>query len=225
VSTEVGEDGMAELTFLVDSMTLLQIDNPEGNATIGADLFTPACRSSPLCSHDICDTSLSISERVASLVNELTTEEKILNLVDASAGARRIGLPAYEWWSEATHGVGSAPGVQFTPQPYNFSYATSFPAPIHYAAAFDDELIKAIGAVIGREGRAFGNAGYAGFDYWAPNVRCTAAFTLTLNIKLTAHTDEQLPRSSLGSWPRDSWRGCLPCSKLHSQLRPSYARR
>lgn len=151
-------------------MTLLQIDNPEGNATIGADLFTPACRSSPLCSHDICDTSLSISERVASLVNELNTEEKILNLVDASAGARRIGLPAYEWWSEATHGVGSAPGVQFTPQPYNFSYATSFPAPIHYAAAFDDELIEAIGSVIGREGRAFGNNGYAGFDYWAPNV-------------------------------------------------------
>lgn len=73
-------------------MTLLQIDNPQGNATIGADLFTPACQTSPLCSHDICDTSLSISERVASLVNELTVEEKILNLVDASAGARRIGL-------------------------------------------------------------------------------------------------------------------------------------
>jgi beta-D-xylosidase 4 len=160
----------------VVSMTLLQIDNPEGNATIGADLFTPACQSSPLCSRDICDTSLSISDRVASLVNDLTTEEKILNLVDASAGSRRIGLPAYEWWSEATHGVGSAPGVQFTPQPYNFSYATSFPAPIHYAAAFDDELIKAIGAVIGKEGRAFGNNGYAGFDYWAPNVNSTASY-------------------------------------------------
>lgn len=155
------------------SMTLLEIDNPQGNATIGADLFMPACQTSPLCSHDICDTSLSISERVASLVKELTVEEKILNLVDASAGARRIGLPAYEWWSEATHGVGSAPGVQFTPKPYNFSYATSFPSPIHYAAAFDDELIKAIGEVVGREGRAFGNNGYAGFDYWAPNVSAT----------------------------------------------------
>jgi beta-D-xylosidase 4 len=153
-----------------NSMTLLQIDNPEGNATIGADLFTPACKTSPLCSRDICDTSLSISERVASLVNDLTLDEKILNLVDASAGSRRIGLPAYEWWSEATHGVGSAPGVQFTPPPYNFSYATSFPSPIHYAAAFDDELIKAIGKFVGREGRAFGNNGYAGFDYWAPNV-------------------------------------------------------
>lgn len=174
-------------------MTLLQIDNPEGNATVGADLFTPACQTSPLCSRDICDTSLSISERVASLINDLTTEEKILNLVDASAGSRRIGLPAYEWWSESTHGVGSAPGVQFTPQPYNFSYATSFPSPIHYAAAFDDELVKAIGAVIGREGRAFGNNGYAGFDYWAPNVRCTTSQLYLERLKLKSFSDEQLP--------------------------------
>lgn len=151
-------------------MTLLEINNPQGNATIGADLFTPACQTSPLCSREICDNSLSISERVSSLVNDLTLDEKIHNLVDASAGSRRIGLPSYEWWSEATHGVGAAPGVQFTPSPYNFSYATSFPSPIHYAAAFDDELIKDIGQVIGREGRAFGNNGYAGFDYWAPNM-------------------------------------------------------
>ena len=59
-------------------MTLLQIDNAKGNASIGADLFTPACRTSPLCSREICDTTLSIAERVASLVNDLTTEEKIV---------------------------------------------------------------------------------------------------------------------------------------------------
>ena len=124
----------------------------------------------------------------------LTLEEKILNLVDASAGSRRIGLPAYEWWSEATHGVGSAPGVQFTPPPYNFSYATSFPSPIHYAAAFDDELIKAIGKVVGREGRAFGNNGYAGFDYWAPNVRTILLFHATdFIVLILSLSDEQLP--------------------------------
>jgi beta-D-xylosidase 4 len=197
-------------------MTLLQIDNPEGNATIGADLFTPACQTSPLCSHEICDTSLSISERVASLVNDLTLEEKVLNLVDASAGSRRIGLPAYEWWSEATHGVGSAPGVQFTPPPYNFSYATSFPSPIHYAAAFDDELVKAIGKVIGREGRAFGNNGYAGFDYWAPNV-CAELFLFAVgSIMLTIFlSDEQLSRPSMGTRPRNPGRKCSARSELH----------
>lgn len=42
--------------------------------------------------------------------------------------------------------------------------------PLLMAAAFDDELIEKIGAVIGIEGRAFGNAGFSGFDYWTPNV-------------------------------------------------------
>lgn len=153
------------------SMSLYQITNPADVTNGSASTeFTPACQTSPLCSHKVCDTSLSISERVASLVSELEFEEKILNLVDASAGSTRLGLPPYEWWSEATHGVGSAPGVQFTDMGMNFSYATSFPSPILSAAAFDDELIRSIGNVVGREGRAFGNYGFAGFDYWAPNM-------------------------------------------------------
>jgi beta-D-xylosidase 4 len=152
-------------------MSLYQILNPQGEAKVGGDLFTPACQTSPLCSQPICDTSLSISERVSSLVKSLTLEEKIVNLVDAAAGASRIGLPSYEWWNEATHGLAGSTGVQFTPNTFNFSYATSFPSPITSAAAFDDELIRKIGEVVGVEGRAFGNAGHAGFDYWAPNVR------------------------------------------------------
>jgi beta-D-xylosidase 4 len=149
-------------------MSLYQILNPQGNQTSTA--FVPACQTQPLCSHQVCDTSLSIAERVASLVSSLTLEEKILNLVDSSAGSQRLGLPAYEWWSEATHGVGSAPGVQFTSKPANFSYATSFPAPILTAAAFDDALVSQIAGVIGKEGRAFGNYGFSGFDFWAPNI-------------------------------------------------------
>jgi beta-D-xylosidase 4 len=97
-------------------------------------------------------------------------EEKILNVVDASAGSERLGLPPYEWWNEATHGVGSAPGVQFSSKPANFSYATSFPAPILTAASFDDALIRAIANVIGKEGRAFANNGFSGLDFWAPNI-------------------------------------------------------
>ncbi|KAF5015292.1 hypothetical protein F66182_13428, partial [Fusarium sp. NRRL 66182] len=95
---------------------------------------------------------------------------KILNIVDASAGSARLGLPPHEWWNEATHGVGSAPGVQFTEKPANFSYATSFPAPISIAASFDDDLVRQIAGVIGKEGRAFANNGFSGFDFWAPNI-------------------------------------------------------
>ncbi|KAJ5820055.1 glycoside hydrolase superfamily [Penicillium riverlandense] len=142
--------------------------NPQGDSTNTA--FVPACQTQPLCSHQVCDTSKSIAERVSSLVDSMTLEEKILNVVDASAGSVRLGLPSYEWWSEATHGIGSAPGVQFTSKPANFSYATSFPAPILTAASFDDALIHQIAGVIGREGRAFGNNGFSGFDFWAPNI-------------------------------------------------------
>lgn len=152
-------------------MSLYEVLNPVHGPNISSSKgYSPACETSPLCSHQICNTSLSIADRIASLVNDLTLEEKILNLVYASAGSSRLGLPPYTWWNEAIHGVASAPGVQFTKKPANFSYATSFPEPILYAAAFDDDLVLRIGEVVGREGRAFGNNGFAGFDYWAPNM-------------------------------------------------------
>lgn len=107
---------------------------------------------------------------MASLVSSLTLQEKIYYVIDASAGSTRLGLPPYEWWSEATHGIGSATGVQFPAMPDNFSYVTSFPAPILTAASSNDPLQKEIGSTIGREGRAFGNNGFSGFDFWAPNI-------------------------------------------------------
>lgn len=81
-------------------MSLLQINSPQGNASTGSadTAFIPACQTSPLCSQQICNTSLSITERVTSLVDSFTLEEKILNLVDASAGSSRLGLPPYEWY-------------------------------------------------------------------------------------------------------------------------------
>jgi beta-D-xylosidase 4 len=58
-----------------------------------------------------------------------------------SKGAPRIGLPAYNWWGEALHGVAGAPGINFTGE---YSTATSFPMPLLMAAAFDDDLIYEI---------------------------------------------------------------------------------
>ena len=111
-----------------------------------------------------------MAERVASLVESFTLEEKLLNLVDASAGSTRLGLPPYEWWNEALHGVASSPGVNFAPAGANFSYSTSFGSPILTAASFDDALIQDVGRVIGKEARAFGNYGFSGFDFWTPNI-------------------------------------------------------
>jgi beta-D-xylosidase 4 len=79
----------------------------------------------------------------------------------------RLGLPAYNWWGEALHGVAGAPGIDFSG---DFKTATSFPMPLLMSAAFDDDLINKVAMVIGTEARAFGNGGKAPFDFWTPNI-------------------------------------------------------
>jgi beta-D-xylosidase 4 len=88
-------------------------------------------------------------------------------LPSKSKGVSRLGLPAYNWWGEALHGVAGAPGISFT-SPFNS--ATSFPMPILMSAAFDDDLIFRVATVISTEARAFGNGGKAPVDFWTPNV-------------------------------------------------------
>ena len=127
----------------------------------------PNCRSGALAAIKVCDTSLSPSARAQALVSALQSSEKIKNLMSKAQGASRIGLPAYNWWSEALHGVGEAPGTKFN-APY--SSATQFPMPVLMAAAFDDDLIHEVGNVIGIEGRAFGNSGNSAMDFWTPDI-------------------------------------------------------
>ncbi|KAK2785047.1 hypothetical protein FQN52_008769 [Onygenales sp. PD_12] len=133
-----------------------------------AQRFTfPDCANGPLASNTVCDRDASPSERAAALVAALNSDEKVQNLVRSAKGAERIGLPAYNWWNEALHGVADAPNVTFAPP---FDTATSFPMPLLMAAAFDDDLIEKIGDIIGNEARAWGNYGYSGIDFWTPNV-------------------------------------------------------
>lgn len=152
------------------SQSIYRAENPvevSDNPTRPA--FVPVCQTSPLCSTKLCDTSLSLKERIASLVSSLTEEEKILNLVNSAAGAPRIGLPLYEWWNEALHGLGFAPGVHFREEG-EFSFSTQFPSPILIGAAFDDDLVARVARVIGKEARAFANAHFTGFEFWTPNI-------------------------------------------------------
>jgi xylan 1,4-beta-xylosidase len=127
----------------------------------------PNCASGSLASNGICNTSLSPNARAAALVAAMQDSEKLANLVSKSPGVSRLGLPAYNWWSEALHGIAAAPGTQFTSPT---TYATSFPEPVLMAAAFDDDLIYQVGTVIGIEGRAFGNNAHSALDFWSPNV-------------------------------------------------------
>lgn len=79
------------------------------------------------------------------MVGRLTLQEKIGFLVNKAGAVSRLGIPSYEWWSEALHGVSYVgPGTHFSSL---VPGATSFPQPILTAASFNTTLFEAIGKV------------------------------------------------------------------------------
>ncbi|KAF9468809.1 beta-xylosidase [Collybia nuda] len=129
----------------------------------------PDCANGPLKNNTVCDTTKDPATRARAVVSLFTVEELMANTVNLSPGVPRLGLPSYQWWSEALHGVALSPGVTFAASG-NFSFATSFPQPIILGAAFDDPLIKAVATIISTEARAFNNFGRAGIDFFTPNI-------------------------------------------------------
>ncbi|CAL1354145.1 unnamed protein product [Linum trigynum] len=115
-----------------------------------------------------CDTSLSYEDRVNDLVSRLTLKEKVQQLGSGSTGVSRLGIPAYEWWSEANHGIFSSRyAAKFNG---SMPRATTFPAVILTGASFNEKLWLKMGKVVSDEGRAMYNVGQAGLTYWAPTV-------------------------------------------------------
>lgn len=112
------------------------------------------------------DPSYSFEERAKDLVSRMTTEEKVSQMLYTSPAIERLGIPAYNWWNEALHGVARG------------GTATMFPQAIGMAATFDEELIYKIADVISTEGRAKyhvntkkGDRGiYKGLTFWSPNI-------------------------------------------------------
>lgn len=112
------------------------------------------------------DSSLPISERVDDLINQMTLDEKILQMVYEAPAIVRLGIPEYNWWNEGLHGVGRA-GV-----------ATVFPQAIGLAATWNQELIHQLATAISDEARAKHHEAlrrnihsiYTGLTYWSPNI-------------------------------------------------------
>lgn len=110
--------------------------------------------------------ALSFEERADILVNQMTLEEKVSQLVDVAAAIPRLDIPAYNWWNEGLHGVARA-GI-----------ATVFPQAIGLAATFDDSLMYKIATIISDEFRAKYNDAiardnrrrYYGLTVWSPNI-------------------------------------------------------
>lgn len=114
-----------------------------------------------------CHRGPSESERrAAELVGKLTLEQKASLMLYGSAPVEEQGIPAYNWWNEALHGVARN------------GKATVFPQPIGMAAAFDEQLLYEVFTAVSDEGRvknrqalAEGAAGwYQGITFWTPNI-------------------------------------------------------
>lgn len=106
-------------------------------------------------------------EQAAALVAQLTLQEKVDQLVNTAPAIPRLGIPAYNWWTESLHGaIGEVP-------------TTNFPEPIGLAATFDEPLIQDVAGAISLEvralhdrGRKTGRLGFigTGLDTWSPNI-------------------------------------------------------
>jgi beta-glucosidase len=115
------------------------------------------------------DPSLSIEDRVNDLVSKMTLEEKVGQMLNAAPAIDRLGVPAFDWWNEALHGVARA-NRQFK--------TTVYPQAIANAATFDKGSMHQMADYIADEGRAINNenlknhnaAQYTALTYWSPNI-------------------------------------------------------
>lgn len=119
------------------------------------------------------DPNLSNEERVENLISLLTPEEKVGLMMNKSISVDRLGIPSYNWWSEACHGVRQ-------------DGYTVFPQPIGMAAAFNEKLVYDVFSSVSDEARANWNRSdhnvfnvpmgvtyYPGnpeLTFWCPNV-------------------------------------------------------
>ena len=81
-------------------------------------------------------------QKAQALVSQMTLEEVVSQLSYQAPAIERLGVPAYNWWNEALHGVARA------------GMATMYPQAIGMAAMFDPELVQALGDISATEGRA-----------------------------------------------------------------------
>lgn len=104
--------------------------------------------------------------KAKALVAQMTVEERASQLKYDAPAIERLGVPAYNWWNEALHGVARA------------GTATMFPQPVAMAAMFDEDTVQKIGDVVSTEARAKYNEAvkhgdhdiYKGLTFWSPNI-------------------------------------------------------
>jgi beta-glucosidase len=112
------------------------------------------------------DTSLSAEQRADDLLKRLTIEEKAKLMMNASPAIERLGIPQFEWWNEALHGVGRN------------GFATVFPITMAMAASWDDALLQRVFDAVSDEARVKAQQAkrsgriqrYQSLSFWTPNI-------------------------------------------------------
>lgn len=104
--------------------------------------------------------------KAAALVARMTLPEKVAQVQSGAPAVPRLGIHAYDWWSEGLHGIARN------------GYATVFPQAIGLAASWDTQLLQQVGTTVSTEARAKFNAigagrdhaRYGGLTIWSPNI-------------------------------------------------------
>ena len=112
------------------------------------------------------NTTLSAQQRAHDLVGRMTLEEKATQLEDYATAIPRLGIPDYQTWNEALHGVARA------------GYSTVFPQAIGMAATWDTAAVRSMGNIISLEARSKFNQAqrednhriFFGLTFWSPNI-------------------------------------------------------
>ena len=112
------------------------------------------------------DPSLSAEVRADDLLARLTLDEKVKLMMNGSPAIERLGVPAFEWWNEALHGVGRN------------GFATVFPITTGMAASWDDALLQQVFTAVSDEARVKAQQAkrsgrikqYQSLSFWTPNI-------------------------------------------------------
>ncbi len=112
------------------------------------------------------DATLSAEQRADDLLSRLTLEEKVSLMMDQSPAIDRLGIPQFQWWNEALHGIGRN------------GYATVFPITMGMAASWDDALLYQVFTAVSDEARVKAQQAkrsgdirrYQSLSFWTPNI-------------------------------------------------------
>ena len=112
------------------------------------------------------NAELSAAERADDLLTRLTLDEKVSLMMDTSPAIPRLGIPQFQWWNEALHGVGRN------------GFATVFPITMGMAASWDDALLHQVFTAVSDEARVKAQQAkrsgdikrYQSLSFWTPNI-------------------------------------------------------